>query len=300
MSGGAPASGTAERGGVIQIDKPAGPTSHDVVARVRRICGTRQVGHTGTLDPFATGLLLVCLGPATRLAEYLTGLPKTYRATVRLGTATDTDDPTGATISSSEAWRFLDPGAVETALLAQIGTIAQRPPAFSAKQVRGERMYARARRGDPVEVAPVMVEIRRIELLELRLPELDVEVECGSGTYIRAIARDLGEALGVGGHLQALRRTAVGAFRVGNAIPLDALGADACSDAVLTPAEALRHLPRLRVSPNDAANLGHGRRIAAPDDLPSDVPVAVLDPAGALIAVAERRGNAVQPRKVFG
>ncbi|HEU0078306.1 MAG TPA: tRNA pseudouridine(55) synthase TruB, partial [Longimicrobiaceae bacterium] len=190
------------RGGVLPVDKPVGPTSHDAVAAVRRALRIRQVGHTGTLDPFASGLLLVCFGPATRLAEYLTPLPKTYRATMRLGEATDTDDRTGEVLARSDAWRELTEAQLRAALERQVGEIEQLPPRFSAKKVGGERMYAAARRGEEVVRTAVPVTIYAIRVIRIALPEVEFEVECGAGTYIRAIARDVGDALGVGGHLR--------------------------------------------------------------------------------------------------
>ncbi|HEV2149313.1 MAG TPA: tRNA pseudouridine(55) synthase TruB, partial [Longimicrobiaceae bacterium] len=254
------------RGGVLAVDKPEGPTSHDVVAASRRALRTRQVGHTGTLDPFASGLLLVCFGPATRLAEYLTPLPKTYRATMRLGEATDTDDLTGETVSRSEEWGALTEERIREALGRQVGEIEQLPPIFSAKKVGGERMYAAARRGEAVERRPARVVVHRIEVLSMRLPEVEFEVECGSGTYIRAIARDAGEALGVGGHLTALRRTRTGPYSVEAAVPLDALGdTERVLAATLPPAGAVSHLPRVSIGESGAADVRHGRALAAPD-----------------------------------
>jgi tRNA pseudouridine55 synthase len=290
----------AVRGGVLAVDKPVGPTSHDAVAAVRRALGTRQVGHTGTLDPFASGLLLVCFGPATRLAEYLTPLPKTYRAVMRLGEATDTDDRTGRVVAASDAWRELAEARVRAALERQVGEIEQLPPRFSAKKVDGERMYAAARRGEEVERKPSRVVIHRMEVVEVRLPEVEFEVECGSGTYIRAIARDAGEALGVGGHLAELRRTRMGAHSVDAAVPLDALGdAERVLAAALSPAEAVAHLPRVEVDAAGAAALGHGRALPAPADAPAGVPLALVAADGALLAIGERTGDRVQPRKVL-
>lgn len=290
----------AARGGVLPVDKPVGPTSHDAVAAVRRALRTRQVGHTGTLDPFASGLLLVCFGPATRLAEYLTPLPKTYRAVMRLGEATDTDDRTGEVLARSDAWRDLTDEKVRAALERQVGEIEQLPPRYSAKKVGGERMYAAARRGEEVERRPSRVTIHRIEVLAVRLPEVEFEVECGSGTYIRAIARDAGEALGVGGHLAELRRTRMGAHSVEGAVPLDALGdAGRVAAAVLSPAEAVAHLPRVEVDEAGAAALGFGRALPASVDAPAGVPLALVAAGGALLAIGERTGDRVQPRKVL-
>jgi tRNA pseudouridine55 synthase len=286
--------------GVLAVDKPVGPTSHDAVAAVRRALNTREVGHTGTLDPFASGLLLVCLGRATRLAEYLTGLPKTYVATLRLGEATDTDDLTGEVVSSSDAWRSLSADAVAQALAAQVGTIQQLPPSYSAKKVAGERMYAAARRGEVVERKPATVTIHAIRVLGIELPDVDIEVECGAGTYIRAIARDAGAALGVGGHLRALRRTRVGAHDVALAVPLEALGdAERVAAAMLTPLEAVAHLPRVTVDDEGLTALRYGRALPATADAPEHTPLALASAGGDLLAIGERSGEVLQPRKVF-
>lgn len=288
-----------EPSGVLPVDKPAGPTSHDVVAAARRALRTRRIGHAGTLDPFASGLLLLCVGPATRLAEYLTALPKTYRATLRLGLATDTDDLTGEVTARSDAWRMLDVARVEDALLAQRGTIEQLPPIYSAKKVDGVRAYAAARRGEEVQRRPVRVTVHRIELLDAALPDVEFEVECSSGTYIRAIARDVGEALGVGAHLRALRRTASGAYRTDAALSLDQLGDPArVAQALIRPAAALAHLPTVPLAAEEAARVRQGRAVAAPVDLVSNAPVALVC-GGELVAVGERRGEDIHPRKVF-
>ncbi|HEX8243809.1 MAG TPA: tRNA pseudouridine(55) synthase TruB [Longimicrobium sp.] len=285
--------------GVLPVDKPEGPTSHDAVAAVRRALGTRQVGHTGTLDPFASGLLLVCVGAATRLAEYLTGLPKTYLATMRLGAATDTDDLTGDVISSSDEWQSISREQVDAALQSQVGTIEQLPPIFSAKKVGGERMYAAARRGEEVERTPATVTIYAIRLARFEPPDVEFEVECGAGTYIRAIARDVGTALGVGGHLRTLRRTRVGPHDAARAVPLDALGdAERVAAAMLSPLEAVAHMPRVSVDEAGIAALRHGRAVPAADDAPSGVPIALVS-GGELLALGERDGDVVRPRKVF-
>jgi tRNA pseudouridine55 synthase len=289
-----------ELDGVLPVDKPEGPTSHDLVAIARRTLRTRRIGHTGTLDPFASGLLLLCLGPATRVAEYLTALPKSYLATIRLGEATRTDDLTGELVQRSDAWRSLDEARVREALAGQTGRIAQLPPSFSAKKVAGERMYAAARRGEEVQRTPVEVTVHAIELLRFEPPDLEISVDCGSGTYIRAIARDVGEALGVGGHLTRLRRTRVGDHRVEDALSLDRLeDPERVRAALLSPAAALAHLPQLRVDPDQARVLAHGGWIPAPVGTPEGGPIALLDERRALLAVAERRGDRIQPRKVF-
>jgi tRNA pseudouridine55 synthase len=286
--------------GVLPVDKPVGPTSHDAVAAVRRALRTRAVGHTGTLDPFASGLLLICLGPATRLAEYFAPLPKTYVATMRLGQATDTDDHTGETIASSDAWGDLTGEAIEAVLAAQVGTIQQLPPAYSAKKVDGQRMYDVARRGGEVERTPATVTIYGIRIISIDLPDVVFEVECGNGTYIRAIARDAGEALGVGGHLRELRRTRIGPHDVTGAVPMDRLGEeDLVREAMIAPADAVSHLPRVVADERGEADLRHGRAVQAPDGFAADGPVAVVSAGGALLAVGEAADGTVRPRKVF-
>lgn len=286
--------------GVLPVDKPVGPTSHDAVGAVRRALKTRQVGHTGTLDPFASGLLLVCVGPATRLAEYFAPLPKTYVATMRLGEATDTDDHTGEVISASDGWRELARERIEAALAAQVGTIAQLPPAYSAKKVDGQRMYAVARAGGEVERTPVTVTIYAIRIVSIDLPDVVFEVDCGSGTYIRAIARDAGEALGTGGHLTALRRTRIGPHDVARAVPMDRLGeADLVRAAMIAPAESVSHLPRVVADERGEANLRFGRAVAAPEGFAAEGAVAVVSAGGALLAVGEAADGFVRPRKVF-
>ena len=288
-------------GGVVPMDKPHGPTSHDIVAAARRALGTRRIGHTGTLDPLATGLLLLCVGQATRLVEFLTVLPKSYRARARLGVRTATDDSEGQVETVSEAWRALTREHAERALAAFRGSILQIPPRFSAKKVGGEAAHYRARRGEPVALAPTAVEVRRLELVGWEPPEMELDVLCSSGTYVRALARDLGEALGTGAHLVRLRRTAVGPFTVATALAVaDLANRDAVRQAWLTPAAALAHLPCVVVGAEEAERLARGQAVTAPrtaDALESG-PLAVLRDRE-LIAVAERRGDRLSPRKVF-
>lgn len=287
--------------GVLPVDKPEGPTSHDVVAMARRALGTRRIGHTGTLDPFASGLLLLCLGPATRLAEYLTGLSKTYTATVRLGASTDTDDRTGTVVSSTDAWRDLDAAAIGRALDAQTGSIRQLPPIYSAKKVAGERMYAAARRGEAVERTPLEVTIHSIRILRVDLPDVDIEVHCSSGTYIRAIARDLGEALGVGGHLTALRRTKIGAHDIAGAIRVEEMADPAAvAGALMPPAAAVSHLPRVEVDEEATRKIANGGAIGVPEteQVPEGL-VALVSPSGDLLALGQKDGAAIRPKKVF-
>ncbi|MBI4408894.1 MAG: tRNA pseudouridine(55) synthase TruB [Gemmatimonadetes bacterium] len=289
-----------EPNGVLPVDKPEGPTSHDVVAGVRRALRIRRVGHTGTLDPFASGLLLLCVGRATRLAEYLSRLGKTYRAVARLGVTTDTDDRTGRELARSERWRELSAAAVEAAFTEQQGERLQVPPAFSAKRLEGERLYRRARRGEALAPAPVPVTIHRLEILVLELPDVHFEVECSSGTYVRAMARDAGVALGTGAHLVTLRRTRIGPHEVAGALPLDALeDAEARARAWLTPLAVLAHLPAVEITDEGArAGLRNGVPITLPDGAPREG-VVLAAWRGELLAVGEAVDGRLRPRKVF-
>lgn len=279
--------------GVLIVDKPAGPTSHDVVDRVRRAFGERRVGHTGTLDPFATGVLPVCVGKATRLARFLAAGEKIYRATVRLGFATATDDLTGAPLGPAVAVS-VEPDAVRQALLALTGEILQVPPAYSAKRVAGERLHERARRGKPVAQAPVRVTVHALELQDLAGDRLELEARCSPGTYVRALARDLGEALGVGAHLVALRRTRSGGFGLDGAVTWDELAA-VSRQRLIPLSEVLLELPAVLVDDAGLAALRHGRdldrsRVASgfPDEPPERL--RVLDGSGRLVALAVPRG----------
>ncbi|MES1170013.1 MAG: tRNA pseudouridine(55) synthase TruB, partial [Leifsonia sp.] len=224
--------------GILLVDKPGGVTSHDVVARARRALGTRKVGHAGTLDPMATGLLVLGVGSSTRLLTYLVGLGKQYTATIRLGQSSTTDDADGELSEPTDA-TGLTRARIDTAIAALTGGISQVPSTFSAIKVDGRRSYERARSGEEVELAARQVTVSRFEVLSERrsgpFVDLDVLVECSSGTYIRALARDLGDALAgedgtLGGHLTALRRTAVGPFEVADAVAVDEITPDALRD----------------------------------------------------------------------
>ncbi len=283
---------------VLPTDKPEGPTSHDVVAMARKALGTRRVGHTGTLDPFASGLLILCVGRATRLSEYISGLDKTYEATARLGRTTDTLDRDGQVLEDRSGWQDVTEGMIEEALGAFRGEIEQVPPQFSAKKVDGVRMHHRARRGEHVDLQPCAVTIHSLQLLGFERPNVHFRVRCSSGTYIRAIARDLGEALGLGAHLAALRRIAVGAFRVDAAVGVARLGDEYAVDrARIDPLQALGHLRALEVDDESAARLAHGQKIRLDGDVPSGL-VTVAN-AGTLLAVAEVDDGVLCPRKVF-
>lgn len=283
--------------GVLPIDKPTGPTSHDMVARARRALGTRRVGHTGTLDPFASGLLLLCIGRATRIAEYLSGMDKRYSAVVRLGVSTGTLDATGA-VTAEHDTTGITRAAVENALALQRGAILQVPPAYSAKKIRGERAYAMARQGRDVELDAVPVTIHELTVTRVELPDVHIDVTCGSGTYIRAIARDLGDALGVGAHLTALRRTAVGPHSVDRAVTADELDTrpDRVAASMIPTLDALGAMPHIALSDDDVAHIRHGRAIVCDTDA---IGAVALEADGELVAIAEADAGRIRPRKVF-
>lgn len=283
--------------GILLVDKPPGMTSHDVVARIRRLAGTRKVGHAGTLDPMATGLLVIGVDNATRLLHHLVGLDKEYLATVRLGWGTTTDDAEGEALpaASADAVAAIAPDAIAERMAALTGVIEQVPSAVSAVKVDGKRAYQRVRDGEQVELKARTVTVSAFELLETRHGDgwldLDVRVACSSGTYVRALARDLGAALGVGGHLTALRRTRIGRFDVAEAGELE--GFDVAASR-LSPADAARRaLPVVAIDADAARDLRHGKRIDAPavsDAHPAAGPMAAVGPGGVLVAIVERRG----------
>lgn len=279
----------------MSIDKPAGPTSHDVVAIVRRALGTRRVGHAGTLDPFATGLLLVLVGSATRLARYLVGLPKEYQGTIRLGLTTATDDATGEVTTTSEAWTVIDDASLQAAMSALTGEREQVPPAYSAKHVGGERAHRLARQGAPVSLAPSRVSIHRFVLSGRRERDLKFQATVGSGTYLRSLARDLGQALGCGAHLLELRRTAVGPHRVAEAAALEDVRQS--RSTLRPPAAAVAHLPHAQVDAGAVQRLVQGQAIAASQpDLAGPVALLCED---RLVAVAQSRAGWWHPEAVF-
>lgn len=283
--------------GILLVDKPGGLTSHDVVARVRKAFGTRKVGHAGTLDPMATGLLVIGIEGATRLLTYIVGADKTYTATIRLGARTTTDDAEGDIVDTADAavWADLDDEGVLNGIRSLTGAISQVPSSVSAIKVAGRRAYDLVRTGESVELAAREVTVSRFDLLAQRRTEgfldLDVIVDCSSGTYIRALARDLGDMLGVGGHLTALRRTRVGGFEVDTAVDIDSLD----GAAALTPAEAAeRVMPVLSVTIDEARDLRHGKRLSGQRDRLTASEVAAVDPQGALVGILEARGKDIK------
>ncbi len=287
--------------GLLVVDKPAGWTSHDVVARCRRVCATRKVGHAGTLDPMATGVLVLGVGRATRLLTFLVGSDKAYTATIRLGAATLTDDAQGEVTSRAApgAVSALDPAALQDAVAALTGEIDQVPSSVSAVKVQGRRSYHRVRSGEDVDLPARRVTVSRLTVLRSRparledqdVLDVDVEAEVSSGTYVRALARDLGDALGVGGHLSALRRTRVGGFTLDVAHPLAELTAEDAGPPPLVPmAEAARTaLPVRELTADEASALSHGRRVPAASPGRPD-PVAGIGPDGQLVAVLDESG----------
>jgi tRNA pseudouridine55 synthase len=286
--------------GLVVVDKAPGMTSHDVVARVRRLAGTRKVGHAGTLDPMATGVLVLGVDRATRLLGHLMLTEKAYDATVRLGASTTTDDAEGEVIAESDIGAsWLQPGLVQTEFEELVGDILQVPTAVSAIKVDGKRAYARVRDGEQVELKARPVTIHSLEVLDQRVVgdwlDVDISVRCSSGTYIRAIARDVGAALGVGGHLTALRRTAVGSFDLSVARTLEELSEDF---AVLPIADAARAtFPGVDLDDEQAAHVRFGRALDLA--LPDDGPHAVFAPGGEFLALYERRGEQARPVAVF-
>jgi len=275
------------------VDKPEGLTSHDAVHRVRRAIGSRSVGHTGTLDPFATGLLVLLVGRATRLARFVEAQAKTYLATARLGQQTDTDDRTGSPIGASFDGPPPGSAEIEAALASFGGEQVQRPPAYSAKHVGGERSYRLARQGRAVQPAPVTITVHRIELVEYRWPEVVFRATVSPGTYIRALARDLGDRLGVGAHLSRLRREAVGRLRVENAVALEAVSAA----SVLPVRAVLGHLPVHQLDEAARLAVSHGR--AVPAEAGAEGDVALLR-GEELVAVARAEDGWLRPSVVLG
>ena len=282
--------------GLVVVDKPGGVTSHDVVARVRRLAGTRKVGHAGTLDPMATGVLVLGVNRATRLLGHLMLTEKAYDATIRLGVATTTDDAEGEVVATAAA-DGLDEATVRAAAAEFVGDLQQVPTAVSAIKVDGKRAYQRVREGEQVELRARPVTVHELVVHDVRPAgehlDLDVSVRCSSGTYIRAIARDLGARLGVGGHLTALRRTAVGPYTLGDAHTLDELADEFRMMPIADAARAA--FPAVELDERQAGDVRVGRRL----DVPLDGLSAVFAPDGEFLALYEPRDHAARPVAVF-
>jgi tRNA pseudouridine55 synthase len=285
--------------GILLVDKPQGITSHDVVARVRRAAGTRKVGHAGTLDPLATGLLVLGLNSSTRLLTFLVGLDKTYEATIRLGVSTASDDSEGQVTATADA-SGVDDASVDAGIAELTGPISQVPTTVSAIKVDGRRAYDLAREGVEVELTARDVVVSEFVVLDRRdavvdgvpVRDLDVRVSCSSGTYVRALARDLGAALGVGGHLTALRRTRVGSFDVADAAVLEGIEVE---PALLAPTAVASSLfPVWSMTADETTDLGHGKRPVV-DLADTAGPVAAVTPAGDLAGLVSVTGGRAKP-----
>ncbi|MFJ4028094.1 tRNA pseudouridine(55) synthase TruB [Paenarthrobacter sp. NPDC089989] len=294
--------------GLVIVDKPQGWTSHDVVGRMRRLAGTRKVGHAGTLDPMATGVLVIGINKATRLLTYIVGTSKTYTATIRLGESTITDDAEGEVTKARSAADITEE-AIAAGVVALTGPIQQVPSSVSAIKVNGERSYARVRSGEEVKLAARPVTIHRFEVHGMeridggRVMDVDVTVECSSGTYIRALARDLGNGLGVGGHLTALRRTQVGPYGIGQARTLEQLADELDVLEMSVAARAL--MPNRDLTEDETTEISFGRRIAAGPGAGSanaatvENPAAAFAPSGELVALLADAGSFAKPVLVF-
>lgn len=292
--------------GFLNVNKPLALTSHDVVARIRRIykrdTASRRVGHAGTLDPLATGVLVLCLGQATRLSDYVMHTTKTYRATLQLGVTTTTYDAEGQTLTTTDASRITRPD-VEATLTQFLGDTLQTPPMHSAIKIGGRKLYDLARKGIEVERPPRPIHIAQLNLIAWQLPHITIDVVCGAGTYIRSLAHDIGQALGVGAHLTALERRASGAFIIEDAIPLDELLQDPdWHRHIVPPRHALNHFPSLTLTTDQVQHIQHGRTIPRTTDHPApnadDLLMAYL-PDDHLLAILRADADVWRPHKVF-
>ncbi len=290
-------------GGILNVNKPPGITSRTVVDRVAGLLGRVRAGHAGTLDPLATGVLVVCVGPATRLVDWIQRSPKSYRTVILLGARSDTLDADGRIEYRSDA-KVPSREDVEVAILPQLGEIDQMPPEYSALKIGGRRAYDLARAGQSVELAPRRVRIDRLRVVRYEWPRLELEVDCGSGTYIRSIARDVGEALGCGGLVEILVRTRIGAFTIEDAVDLDRLSPESIVRHLQSPLAAVADLPRLVLAPDQVAAVADGKRLSSRDFPDANIlpgELALLDSEGRLVALAESNSSEgwIQPRKVF-
>ena len=287
--------------GLIIVDKPVGPTSHQVVSIVRRGTGIRKVGHAGTLDPRASGVLILCLGAATRLSEYLSVAPKRYQAVVRFGVATRTYDAEGEVLR--ETGNVPTRKEVEVALPNFMGDIQQVPPPYSAIKIGGKKAYEMAREGEDPELEPRDVTIYDLKASSYKPPDLTLEIECSAGTYIRSLAHDLGERLSTGAHLAALRRVKAGPFSIEDAVPLPKLEVGFMVDKweryVAPAVDALPEFPKVNVYEEDLEKIRHGHRISAEKEVSGMA--CAIDPEGELVAILEsvEEGTLWHPRKVF-
>ena len=290
--------------GIIVLDKPTGPTSRDLVNRVTALLPRVKVGHAGTLDPLATGILVVCVGVATRLTEIIQHLSKSYKTVVRLGARSDTHDALGQ-ITAENAPKVPSMFDLQQALAPLVGNVMQQPPEYSALKLKGKRAYDLARAGQVVELAPRLVQIDRIEVLAYTWPLLELEIDCSKGTYIRAIARDMGEALGCGGYVETLERTRIGPFTREQAIDPRELSGEKIRSLIRPPLEAVAHLKKFVIDAAAIEAVVQGRTVAMPEDMGAAELegglVALLDQDSRLVALAEPdfAQRRLQPRKVL-
>jgi tRNA pseudouridine55 synthase len=289
--------------GLLNLNKPAGVTSRAVVDRVVGLVPRSKVGHAGTLDPLATGVLVIAVGPATRLIDFIQRMQKTYRTVIRLGARSDTLDANGRVTEVASPYRPQE-AEVREVLAGQVGSIAQRPPEYSALKVRGERAYDLARAGKAVDLASRVVSIRRIDLLEYEWPRLELEIDCGGGTYIRAVARDVGEALGCGGIIEVLTRTRIGPFLLSQALDPEILSAATIRGKLQPALDAVATLPRVTLSAAQLEDVIQGRALVRGGQTSDVVPpgeVALVGPDGRLAAVAEHVAGSgrILPRRVL-
>ncbi len=300
--------GGPEPFGVLNINKAAGCTSRDVVNSVQRLIRPVKCGHAGTLDPMATGVLLVCVGPATRLTTLVQECSKTYVAEFTLGVTSDTDDSTGTILTTVEPAQRPCATMIDAHLQQMTGTVLQTPPAYSAVHVNGQRAYKLARSGETVEISARPVQIHAMRLLSCDWPRLEVEIDCGSGTYVRSIARDLGQRLGCGGLMSRLDRTRIGSFDVATAIRIEEVTKEHLQEQLYPAIKLIRHLTQYSCDESDLIELRHGRiirpRPAGLSSLPSadaDQPIALIDGATQqLLALAEWTAEqTLKPRTVF-
>lgn len=298
------AAGKRRRGsvdGLLNVAKPAGMTSRRVVDRVLSLVAPAKVGHAGTLDPMATGVLVICIGAATRLISFVQEQRKTYRAEFLLGRRSDTDDVTGQ-VEEVPGTTALPRATVEQALRRFVGRISQVPPQFSAVHVEGKRAHQLARRGKEVDIAPRDVDVYRIDVIDFEWPRLIVEIECGSGTYVRSIGRDLGNALGCGGVMSALERTAIGSFQVSDALEFEALTRESIASGLRPIGDAIPGLPHVMVTDEDIVQMRMGQRVGTPTGPATEAPrVACYSGEGRLVALADTcdGGSRLQPTLVF-
>lgn len=284
--------------GLLNIHKPAGWTSRDVVNRVQGMVRPAKAGHAGTLDPMATGVLVVCIGRATRLVPLIQEQRKVYRATFLLGRTSESHDLETPLERMPEA-SIVTPDDVLRLLPEFLGRIEQTPPLHSAVKVRGQRAYKLARRGKTAELAPREIEIHRLDLLEFASDRIRLEVECGSGTYIRSLARDLGARLGCGAVMSELIRTRIGDFDLDEAVDVARLERDSLTSQLIPAARAVSHLPQMRIDAAEAGALAYGRPLAFPSARPEGDLVAVVDSRGELLALGSCRDGMLQPAQVF-